>query len=64
MVYYFRFILYEYILLNNEKMMHKEFPVCLGNLLPYEYETDDGSKILIFNYYRIQMGFVLRGATS
>lgn len=44
MVFYFRFMMYEYILENNDKMLHKEFPVYLGNLLPGQYETDDGSK--------------------
>ena len=43
-------MLFEYILNNKDKLMHKEFPVNLGNLLPFEYETDDGSKIYFFKH--------------
>ena len=42
MVVYFRYILYEFILNNQEKLYSEEFPVNLGNLLPNQYETSEG----------------------
>ena len=50
MIFYLRYLLYEYILENENKLFSKDFPVLLGNLLPEEYETNDG-KFLFENYF-------------
>jgi len=42
MIIYFRYILYEYIIINKNKFFSEDFPVKIGNLLPYQYETDVG----------------------
>lgn len=42
MIMYLRYILYEYILENKTKCFSEEFSVLLGNLLPMQYETDQG----------------------
>ena len=49
MIFYLRFLLYEYISDNQDKLFKKDFPVCLGNLLPQEYETEDGK--FLYNEY-------------
>ena len=41
MIFYLRFTLYEYILENKDKVVSKEFPVLLGNLLPIKYQIDN-----------------------
>ena len=51
MIFYLRFLLYEYISNNNDKLYKKDFPVLLGNLLPQEYETLDG-KFLYDEYFK------------
>ena len=43
MIFYLRYILYEFISDNQAKLYRKDFPVLLGNLLPQEYERDDGT---------------------
>jgi hypothetical protein len=50
MILYLRFLLYEYISDNKDKLFKKDFPVLLGNLLPQEYETPDG-KFLYNDYF-------------
>ena len=50
MIFYLRFLLYDYISDNQNKLFKKDFPVCLGNLLPAEYETPDG-KFLYNDYF-------------
>ena len=50
MIFYLRFLLYEYISDNQNKLFKKDFPVLLGNLLPQEYETPDG-KFLYKEYF-------------
>ena len=50
MIFYLRFLLYEYITDNQNKMFKKDFPVLLGNLLPEEYETPNG-KFLYNDYF-------------
>lgn len=50
MIYYLRYILYEFILENQEKIFSKDFPVLLGNLLPSQYESDDG-KFFFMKYF-------------
>ena len=42
LIFYFKFILFNFIQNNEDKSYSKEFPVMLGNLLPSEYETEDG----------------------
>ncbi len=49
-IMYMRYEIYEYILINQNKLFSVEFPVLLGNLLPSEYETDDG-KFLFMKYF-------------
>ena len=51
MIFYLRFLLYEYISNNNDKLYKKDFPVLLGNLLPQEYETLDG-RFLYDEYFK------------
>ena len=51
MIYYLRFLIYEYISDNQSKLFKKDFPVLLGNLLPQEYETNDG-KFLYDDYFQ------------
>ena len=41
MIFYLRFSLYEYILENKNKVVSKEFPVLLGNLLPIKYQIEN-----------------------
>ena len=41
-ILYFRYILYDYIRNNENKVYLKTFPIKLGNLLPRQYETEDG----------------------
>ena len=43
MIFYLRYLLYEYISNNKNKLFKKDFEVLLGNLLPQEYETEDGN---------------------
>ena len=43
MIFYLRYLLYDYISDNKDKLFKKDFPVLLGNLLPQEYEKDDGT---------------------
>ena len=43
MIFYLRYLLYEYISDNKDKLFKKDFPVLLGNLLPQEYEKEDGT---------------------
>ena len=50
MIFYLRYLIYEYIEKNQEKLLSKEFPVLLGNLLPNDYETEDG-KFLYKKYF-------------
>ena len=43
MIFYLRYLLYEYISENQTKLFRKDFPILLGNLLPQEYEKEDGT---------------------
>ena len=45
MILYLRFTLYEYILINKNKIFSDDFPVMIGNLLPHQYETKNGGMI-------------------
>jgi hypothetical protein len=44
MITYFRYILYEYIKKNGYMLYSRDFSVKIGNLLPAEYETEEGGK--------------------
>ena len=46
MILYLRFKIYEFIAENENKLFSKDFTVKLGNLLPLQYETENGG-----NYY-------------
>jgi hypothetical protein len=48
MIFYFRYLLYEYIKENGYKLYTKEFSVKIGNLLPSEYETESGGNEVIY----------------
>ena len=50
MIFYLRYLLYEYIIDNENKLFKKDFPILLGNLLPKEYATSDG-KFLYNDYF-------------
>ena len=50
-IFYFRFILYDYIKKSEEKTYIKSFPIKLGNLLPSQYETEEG-KFLYESFYQ------------
>ena len=54
MIIYFRYILYEYIKQNWNKVYNKEFPVKIGNLLPNQYETEFGD-FLFENFFDEQL---------
>ena len=41
-ILYFRYILYDYIRKNENKIYLESFPISIGNLLPSQYETDSG----------------------
>ena len=50
-ILYFRYILYDYIKKNENKIYLKTFPVKIGNLLPNQFETEDG-KFLFDSFYK------------
>lgn len=50
-ILYFRYILYDYIRKNENKIYLKTFPVKIGNLLPNEFVTKDG-KFLFNDFYQ------------
>ena len=43
MIFYLRYLLFDFISENQSKLFKKDFPVLLGNLLPQEYEKEDGT---------------------
>lgn len=43
MIFYLRYLLFDFISENQNKLFKKDFPVLLGNLLPQEYEKEDGT---------------------
>ena len=49
-ILYFRYILYDYIKNNENKTYTKAFPIKIGNLLPAQYETEEG-KFLFNDFY-------------
>lgn len=48
MILYFRYKIYLFIKENWNKVYTKDFSVKLGNLLPAEYETEYGGKIILY----------------
>ena len=50
-IFYFRYILYDFIKKSEEKTYIKSFPIKLGNLLPSQYETEEG-KFLYESFYQ------------
>ena len=48
-ILYFRYILYDYIKKNENKIYLKSFPIKIGNLLPCQFETDKGN--FLFNSF-------------
>ena len=50
LILYFRYTLYKYIEENQNKLYTESFPIQIGNLLPGEYETEDG-KFLFNKFY-------------
>ena len=50
-IFYFRYILYNYIKKSENKIYLKSFPIKLGNLLPSQYEAEDGT-FLYENFYQ------------
>jgi hypothetical protein len=49
LIYYFRYLIYKYIFQNEDKFYSNDFPIKLENLLPSEYETQDGT--FLFNKF-------------
>ena len=56
-IFYFRYILYDYIKKNEEKTYIKSFPIKLGNLLPSQYETKEGKFLYESFYQNYQLKF-------
>jgi hypothetical protein len=54
MILYLRYLLYEYIQSNQNRILSQDFPVLIGNLLPFQYETDD-SKFLWDKFYNEEL---------
>ena len=52
MIMYLRYLLYDFISLNQDKVFSKDFPVLLGNLLPSEYETENGTFLFSKYFYK------------
>ena len=50
-IFYFRYLIYDYIKKSEEKTYIKSFPIKLGNLLPSQYETEEG-KFLYESFYQ------------
>ena len=49
LIFYFRYIIYNYIRENEDKLYLKNFPIKISNLLPSKYETEDGQ--FLFNSF-------------
>ena len=55
LVFYFRFILYEYIKNNENKLYMENFQVLIGNLLPANYEKDG-----VFDFNSFYQNYLLK----
>ena len=51
LIFYFRYIIYNYIRNYEDKLYFKEFPIKIGNLLPSKYETEEG-EFLYNSFYQ------------
>ena len=51
LIIYFRYIFYNYIKKNENKLYLVNFPIKIGNLLPSKYETDKGEFLFNKFYY-------------
>ena len=49
LILYLKYIIFKFIRKNEDKCFTKDFPIMLGNLLPSEYETEDGT--FLFNKF-------------
>ena len=56
-ILYFRYILYDYIKNNENKVYLKSFPIKIGNLLPNQYETQDGEFLFNTFYEKYLLNF-------
>ena len=56
-IYFTRYLLFEYILLNNNKIFSRENQIEIGCLLPEDYVVDKGNEneYLFENYYNLQL---------
>lgn len=54
MVLYLRYEIYEFLLENQDKLYSETFPVKLGNILPFQYETDD-EKFLFDDFFKNEL---------
>ena len=54
LIIYFRYIFYDYIKKNENKLYIKSFPLKIGNLLPSNYETEEG-EFLFKEFYENYM---------
>ena len=57
LVLYFRYILYDYIKKNENKIYLESFPILIGNLLPSQYETNDGKFLFDLFYENFLLKF-------
>ena len=59
-ILYFRYILYEFIKKNENKKYTNSFPVKIGNLLPTQFETDNGE----FSFDSFYQNYLLKFFTE
>ena len=59
-ILYFRYILYKYIRDNENKIYKKNFPIKIGNLLPSQFEKEDGN----FLYEKFYENYLLKFFTD
>ena len=57
LILYFRYILYQYIKLNEKKTLMEKFPVKIGNLLPQQYENEKGEFLFELFYENYLLNF-------
>lgn len=48
MTFYLRYLLFDFIRVNKGKLFSKNFAINIGNLLPADYETSSGGKLVFF----------------
>jgi len=57
MILYLRYLLYDYIRQNENKTYLKAFPIKIGNLLPYQFETPNGEFLFDDFYEKYLLNF-------